>query len=328
MDLTKTHIAKDLKVARPLLSCRYSPDGNYVFAGSEDYQVWRFPTAQGEPVPLDTSAWVRSLAIADAGQTLITGGYDGRLIWWDALAEQPVAQRSLEAHDGWIRSIAVSPDGQMLASVGNDLRVQLRNVSDGELVREMTGHERYIYNVAFHPTQPLLVTGDLYGNLFEWDLRSGEKNREWKSESLSKYDKGFRAQIGGFRGMVFNADGTQLICSGITNVSNAFAGVGNPSVVIFDYAKGEQTIEHLSKGPLQGVAWNVVLHPENAIISSTGGSGGHLLFWKPGEKETFHQLKMPSDVRDLSLSPDGRTIAAAHANGHLSLCLLDEKPSA
>ena len=327
MDFTKTHVAKDLKVDRPLLSCCYTPDGQYVFAGSEDFQVWRFPTGEGESVAFNTEAWVRSLAVVDEGKTLITGGYDGRMMWWDALSGQPTATRTVDAHAGWIRSIAISPDGKTLASVGNDLIVKLWNVADGTTIRELKGHEHYIYNVAFHPTQLLLVTGDLYGNLFEWDLNSGEKKREWKSESLSKYDTGFRAQIGGFRGLKFSHDGKQLACCGITNVSNAFAGVGNPSVVIFDYDKGEQTIEHLSKGPLQGVAWNVVLHPENVIISCTGGSGGNLLFWKPGEKETFHQLKMPSDVRDLCLSPDGKYVAAAHGNGHLSLCLLDAKPA-
>ncbi len=325
MDVTKTHIEKDYKADRPLLSCCYAPNGEHVFVGCEDYKVWRFNVADGSKVELDTDAWTRALLIVDSGKTLITGGYDGRLIWWDALAETPVATKTLDAHKGWIRSLAVSPDGTKLASVGNDLIVKLWNIADGKLVRELKGHESYVYNAAFHPNGKTLVTGDLYGNLFDWDWTTGEKKRAWKAETLTKYDKGFYAQIGGFRGMVFSPDGTQLVCSGITNVSNAFAGIGNPSVVIFDYAKGEQVIEHLSKGPLKGVAWNVALHPEKVIVSSTGGSGGNLLFWKPGEKETFHQLKMPSDVRDFALSPNGQHLAAAHANHHLSICKLDVK---
>lgn len=327
MDATKTHVAKDYKVDRPLISCRFSPDGNYVFAGSEDYHVWRFKVEDGSSVSLDTDAWVRALTFTADGQTLITGGYDGRLIWWSAFAETPAATRTVAAHDGWIRAIAVSPDGKVLASAGNDLIVKLWNVADGTLLRELKGHESHIYNVAFHPSGATLVTGDLYGNLFDWDLTTGEKKRNWTAESLSKYDKGFRAQIGGFRGLAFSSDGKQLAGSGITNVSNAFAGVGNPSVVIFDYENNKQTIEHLSKGPLQGVAWNVAFHSDGMIISSSGGSGGYLLFWKAGEKETFHQLKLPSDVRDLALSPDGVSIVAAHANGHLSICRMEPKPA-
>lgn len=325
MDISKTHIEKDYKADRPLLSCCFSRDGKHVFVGSEDYKVWRYQVSDGAKVEFDTEAWVRALCISQDDKTLITGGYDGRLIWWNAKSETSASTKAIDAHDGWIRTLALSPDGKTLASVGNDKVVKLWDSIDGSLKQELNGHESYVYNVVFHPDGKSLITGDLYGNIFDWDLTSGDKKRSWVAETLTKYDKSFRAQIGGFRGMIFNDDGTQLICSGITNVSNAFAGIGNPSVVVFDYAKGEQIIEHLSKGPLKGVAWNVALHPEKFIISSTGGSGGYLLFWKPGEKEPFHQLKMPSDVRDLALSPKGTHVAAVHSNSHLSICKLDEK---
>lgn len=325
MDFTKTHVEKDYTADGPLISCCYCPDGKYVFVGSEDYKVWRFTVADGVKVPLDTDAWVRNIAMLPSQQQVLTVGYDGRLIWWDALGEKVQQVREITAHDGWIRSLAISPDQKTIATVGNDKLVKLWNAETGEAIKELSGHESYIYNVVFHPNGQNLVTGDLYGNIFDWDLSTGEKKRSWVAESLTKYDKTFHAQIGGFRGMIFNQDGTQLVCSGITNVSNAFAGIGNPSIVVFDYAKGEQLIEHLSKGPLKGVAWNVVLHPGNVVIGSTGGSGGYLLFWKQGEKEPFHQLKLKSDVRDFALSPDNQYVAAVHSNKHISICRLGEK---
>ena len=49
------------------------------------------------------------------------------------------------------------------------------------------------------------------------------------------------ADHGGARGMAFAADGSKLACSGITNVSNAFAGVGNPAVVLIDWKSGKST---------------------------------------------------------------------------------------
>lgn len=325
MDVTQTHIAHDYAISRPLISCRFSPDGKYIFTGSEDYQVWRVQVSDGAKVALNADAWVRAIVFAAQGNQVITGGYEGRIHVWETNAETPVAIQTIEAHPSWIRTLAVSPDQQLLASAGNDRVVKLWSLTTFELVTELQGHDSHIYSAAFHPSGQALVTGDLNGNLIDRDVKSGEKKRTWKAESLSKFDAGFVAQIGGFRGMEFSQDGSLLACSGITNVSNAFAGVGNPSVVIFDYAKAEQTIEHLSKGPVQGVAWNVKLHPDGTIISCTGGSGGNLLFWKPGEKEPFHQMSMPSDVRDLDLSPDGSLLACAHGNGHLSLCLMDAK---
>ena len=83
---------------------------------------------------------------------MITGGFDGRLIWWPTEGEKLEPIRTIEAHDGWVRAVVVSPDGSLVASVGNDLKVKLWNVADGKLVREMTGHESHIYNAVFWKT--------------------------------------------------------------------------------------------------------------------------------------------------------------------------------
>ncbi|MEW4489190.1 hypothetical protein AB1L42_14000 [Thalassoglobus sp. JC818] len=325
MDITKTHIQSDWEVSKPLLSCLFHPSGEFVFSGSEDYCVWRVKVADGTKEQLDCDAWVRALGFADSGNMLITGGYDGKLNFWEDILSTPKIRKSIEAHAGWIRAIAVSPDQSLVASVGNDLVVRLWRTSDGELQHEFRGHESHIYNVCFHPSLPHLVTGDLMGQLIEWNITDGNQIRTWKAESLSKYDNGFRAQIGGFRGLTFGPDGKTLAGSGITKVSNAFAGIGNPSVVVFDYTDVEKMTEYLTKEPLQGVAWNVRLHPDGTIISGCGGSGGSLLFWKPGQTEQVHQLKLPSDVRDLDLSADGKRLSVALANGHLAVCLMDEK---
>lgn len=326
MDATQTHLAKTLSHNSPLLSCRFSPSGSMVFAGSEDYQVRRFSLDSDQKTAFDTDAWVRSLVITKDESTLITAGYDGRLIWWPAASESPTAIRTVDAHAGWIRGIALSPDETLLASVGNDLMVKVWEVSTGKLIREMSGHDSHIYNVAFHPSGNNIVTGDLMGNLIDWEVASGKQLRTWKAESLSKFDKGFVAQIGGFRGLKFNQDGSQLLGSGITNVTNAFAGVGNPSVVCFDWSTGKQLTEHLSKGKVQGVAWGLASHPDGTIIAATGGSGGFLLFWKPGEVNEFHSMKLKDVGRDMDLSSDGVTLAIAHYNGTISVCRM-EKPA-
>lgn len=319
MDVTKTHTAHDLAHDSPLISCRYDPSGQYVFAGSQDYNVWRFEVTTGAKTAYAADAWVRGMAFDRSRQQMITGGYDGRLIWWPVTGDDPQPQRTLEAHDGWIRAVSVSPDDQLLASAGNDQVVRLWDLNDGSLVHELTGHESHIYNVAFHPDGKRLATGDLMANVCDWDLPSAERQRSWQAESLQKYDKTFVATIGGFRGMTFSPDGRFLACGGITNVTNAFAGVGNPSVVVFDWESGGQQIEHLSKAKLRGVAWGVVMHPDNIRIAASGGSGGYLLFWKPDQVEEFHQLKLKDTARDLDLSPDGLHLATAHHNGHITI---------
>ncbi|HAD60913.1 MAG TPA: hypothetical protein DCG12_16860 [Planctomycetaceae bacterium] len=326
MDMTKTHLAVDLVHNRPMISCRFDPSGKYIFCGSEDYSVWRFDAVTKEKVAFPVEAWVRGLTFADGGKTLITAGYDGRLLWWLVESSEPKPIRSIQAHQGWARAVAVSPDGGLTASVGNDLVVRVWKTDSGEKLHEFTGHESHIYNVTFHPKEEgQLVSGDLKGNLKHWDLKSGKLKRECKAESLQKFDSGFVAHIGGFRGLEFTPDGKFLLGSGITNVTNAFAGVGNPSVVAFDWSTVKQTIEHLSKGKIRGVAWGVAAHSSGVRIAATGGSGGFLLFFKPDEKNEFHNMKLKDVGRDLDLSPDGMQLAIAHHNGHVSLLWMDEK---
>jgi WD40 repeat protein len=327
-DPAKTHMVKDWAHTGPLISCAFDPAGKWVFAGAQDSKIWRFDFENGNKTELaGHESWVRAMAFANGGQTLITGGYDGRLIWWPVAAEKPAPIRAIEAHQGWIRAMATSPDGATLASVGNDLVVRLWNASDGAPIRELAGgHERHIYNVAFHPIDKHLVTGDLMGKFVDWDLPAGKEARRLTIPVLSKYDPTFLADIGGPRGLKFSADGSQLAASGITNVSNAFAGIGTVCVVLVNWADGKEIVQYASKAEVKGVAWNVAFHPTGFLVAATGGQGGgHLFFWKGMEKHEFHTLKLPNVARDLALGPDQSHLATPHYDGHLRVWRMTDK---
>lgn len=315
VEATKTHPIHEFAHDSPLIGCRFDPAGGHVFAGAQDFKVWRWRLADGTKTGLNTQSWARALAFVDGGRVLVTGGYDGRLMWWPAADTKLTPIRTVEAHAGWIHAVAASPDGSLIASVGNDQIVRLWNAATGKPVREMPGHDSAIYNVAFHPGGKRLATGDLMANVIDWEVSTGRMMRTWKAESLVKYDTTFLAFIGGFRGMTFNREGTRLAGSGITNVSNAFAGIGNPSAIVFDWETGKPVVEHLSRKNVRGVAWGVVLHPDGTTITAVGGNGGYLHFWKAGEKHEFHELKLGSDARDLDLCSDGLRLATAHFDG-------------
>jgi WD40 repeat protein len=328
-DPTKTHVAQTIVHPAPLIACRFDPTGKYVFAAAQDYRVWRYELGTEEkPEPTEFGgheSWVRAIAFSPDGKTLITGGYDGRLVWSPAGAEKPEPARTVEAHDGWIRAIAVSPDGELLASVGNDLLVKLFSAKDGSPVGELSGHESHIYNVAFHPDGDQLATGDLMGNFLHWDLKAMNEQRRFTEEALHKYDNTFWADIGGPRGMTFSPDGSLLAASGITNVSNAFAGVGNPTVVVFDWEAGKRKVQYVGSKKPRGTGWGVVMHPAGFTIGVSGGSGGFLLFWKGDQQNEFHQVKLPDTGRDLALHVDGLRLATAHYNGRLVISKMADK---
>src|SRR5262249_8297146 len=152
---------------------------------------------------------------------------------------KPTPTRTIQAHRGWVRALSVSPDGQLLATCGNDNLIKLWTTSDGKLVREFAGHTSHVYNVAFHPNGKELASGDLKGVVKHWDLAKEASVRDFDAKLLHKYDQTFGADHGGVRSMAFSADGSLLACAGITDVTNAFAGIGKPLVILFDWQSGK-----------------------------------------------------------------------------------------
>ena len=325
LDAAKTHVAKEIKIGSPLISCRHDPSGRYIFAGAQDYQVWRWEPATNEKVQLKgADAWVRAITFSPDGKTMLTGGYDERLLWWPIDGDKPT--RTITAHQGWIKAVAVSPDGSLIATSGNDRLIKLWSFADGKLVRTLTGHESRVYNIAFHPDGQHLASSDLKCNVFDWEIANGKLARKLKAEKMHSYDKTFMADIGGARAMQFNADGSQLAIAGITNVTNAFACVGNPAVVVLDWKSGKNLIQHLAKETFRGVAWGVALHPNGMVVAGAGGpGGGQLYFWKKDGKNEFHKFKMKDTCRDLHLSPNPTQLVTAHYDGHLRISQMSEK---
>ncbi len=329
IDPAQTHQAGEFKYQAPLLTCRFDPSGQHVFATSEDFSIQRWNLADGKVTPLaGHQSWVWSLAFHPSGSTLYSGGYDGRLIFWDASAAAPAPARTIAAHDGWVRAVAVSPDGNLLATAGNDNLVKIWNAADGAHVLSCVGHENHVYNVAFHPTRPVIISGDLKGVVREWDIASGEELRQFDGSTLWKYDKGFGADIGGVRSIAIGADGQHLACGGITEVSNAFAGIGTPLVVVFELEKGEKIQSFMTTKKFRGVTTGVFFHPQGFVIGSTSGhDGGHLLFWKLDAAAEFFALKLPDSARGLDLHRDLARLATCGQDGKVYLWQMTPKAS-
>jgi WD40 repeat protein len=329
IDAAKTHPLLEHKHSRPLTACRWDPLARYIFFGAEDNLVHRFDIAAKMVTPLSAhDSWVRAIGCSPSGEFVYTGGYDGRLIWWPAAAEKPQPIRVVDAHQGWLRALAVSPDGQRLATCGNDNLVKLWNATDGQLVSTLAGHSTHVYNVAFHPSGTALASCDLKGVLKEWDVVAGAAKRDLAAAALYKYDTTFRADIGGSRSVAFRSDGAQLALGGITNVTNAFAGIGNPAVVLLEWADGKIAVQLEGKEKINAVAWGVAHHPDGFWVGlAGGGGGGWLYFWKGDAKEEFFKFKLPNNGRDLALSPDRTRVAIAHADRTLRVYALHEKQS-
>lgn len=315
----KTAVAIEYKHNRPLTCCHWDRQNRYIFFGAEDHLVHRFDVTSQAVTPLAAhDSWVRSLQTSPDGQTLYTAGYDGRLIYWNAAAEKPEPTHTIEAHTGWVRAVTVSPDGRQLATCGNDRLVKVWDTADATLIREFAGHDSHVYHVTFSHDGKTLYSSDHRGVVKSWQLSSGEAQDLATVKSLHFYDTTFRADIGGARDMSLSGDGQLLGLSGITNVTNAFAGVGDIAIALVNTqsAKVDQVLE--TKDKTKGTMWGVHYHRDGFWIGLSGGrGGGWLYFWKGDTQHEFFKLKLKNDGRGLSVAPDGRQLAVAHADSYL-----------
>jgi WD40 repeat protein len=327
----KAFVLRELVHKQPLIACRFAPQGPFVFATSEDRNIlrWDLDSAGAEPLAFaGHDSWAFALNFADGGQSLLTGGGDGTLIWWPATDAAPKPMRTILAHDGWLRAIAVASDGHAIATAGNDRIVRLWSTS-GEKLMELPGHERPVYSLAWG-ADGTLVSGDLKGVVIEWDHRAGKEARRFDAAKFYKYESGQGVDYGGVREMAFSADGKYLACAGLIEASNPLGAVSNPAVLLFDRSEGKEkeSLLQRSKEDVKGVGWGLRFHPEGFVILAAGGTGGgNLWCFKPGEANEFARVKLPNTSRGIDLHADGRRVATTHHDGKLRITALYAKPA-
>jgi WD40 repeat protein len=318
IDPAQTHEIAFGNAGSPLIGARFSPCGKFLFVSAQNNTVIRFDlTLKTKTVLSGHKSWVRALAFS--GELLFSADWAGRLIAWPYAAAKPEARFNIAAHRGWVRALAVSPDGKQLASCGNDKLVKLWSLPDAKPVATFTGHESHVYNVAFHPSGKSIVSADLKGHGKEWSLPDGKEKRSLDATVLHKYDNNFGADHGGIRSMAFDASGKLLACAGITDVSNAFAGIGQPLIVLFDWESGKRKQLLRPAAKFQGTMWGTAFLPSGHILGVAGGNGGQFYAWTADKPMSAFTFKLRSNARDLALHPDNRLVAVPLDNGNLQL---------
>jgi WD40 repeat protein len=327
MDIKQAHLAQDWAYDRPLLACRFSPDGGQVTTSSEDTTLQRWNVASGEKLVLAAhDSWVHALQYSLDGQLLVSGGCDGRLIWWPILDAEPKPIRSIEAHSGWIRGLSLSPDGKQLASVGNDLFVRLWDLATGEKLSEWSGHEKHIYSVMFHPDGQHLLTGDLAGTIHLWATANKQNVRTFDAKPLHTYEGGQRVDFGGVRSLALSADSSQLVAGGLHKATNPLGAVHEPLVLRFGYADAQLLKSQICDGIPGGVIWRVVCLPDGSTLAVCGGSsGGMLLFFNDEQEKDVHRFGLPALARDMDWHAATERVATVHHDHHLRITNLFAK---
>lgn len=310
---------------RPALTCRFDANGDWLLVGNQAHtlQRWDVFAAAKSEIPGHDSWVIHAIPLGD-GQRWVTGAYDGKLGLWEV--SQP-APKLIDAHQGFLRSMAVSADGKWIATGGNDKEVKVWSAADGSLVQTLSGHGSHIYSLTFHPSGKWLYSGDLMGVIKQWDTSNWQLVRDLDAGPLHKYDAGFAAHVGGVRSMEVSPDGKTLVAAGVGNVSNAFAGIGDPTLIQFDVETGTAAKPVAIPGTNQGSFWAVRWHPSGEFYVLAGwAQPGMLWFFKPGEEKPFHSFKLTANAYDCAWHPDGLRLAVALYDKNVSIYDISPKP--
>ena len=326
IDPKDTHLAIEFKHTSPFICCRLDPQSRFAFGSAEDNSVQRWNIATGEKTEFNLhDSWVFGLTLTPDGETLVSGGGDGRLVWWPASADEPTPTRVIEGHNGWVKFLAASPDGKLIASAGNDRVVRLWSAEDGTLVRELSGHKLDVFSVAFHPSSEFIVSGDFLGEVRLWEVKTGKYMRSCDAKSLHTYNGGQGVNYGGVLSVVVDSDGARLSACGLHRAPNPLVGRNEAVTLVYDWETGKQTEQFELKG-VRSTTWRAIFHSSGYVIGGLGGHhGGFLLFWKDGEADAVHQFVLPNTARSMDLHPDGVEVLTAHYDSHVRISHLMKK---
>jgi len=330
-------VLENLKVVKQLvrpdivLALARKPRTSQVFCGGSDFSVYELDLDQAKPEPREFGrhdSYVTGLALA--GDRLVSGGYDGRLIWWNTDSRSRV--REVPAHSKWIRRLAATPDGNVLASVADDMVCRLWEVSTGRLLGELRGHAELtpaqfpsmLYAVAISPDGRRIATGDKVGHINVWDRESGQSLAVLEVPELYTWDPiQRRHSIGGIRALAFSPDGRYLAAGGSGRISNIDHLDGQARVEVYDWQKRERTHVFVSD-KFKGLVHRLCFEPQGDWLLAAGGGDkdGFFLFYNLADKKTLAQEKVPMVIHDLVLNESADTIYAA---GHRKIMVYSTK---
>ncbi|MEQ8385349.1 MAG: hypothetical protein RH949_23610 [Coleofasciculus sp. A1-SPW-01] len=189
-----------------VIAVAFSPDGKQLLTGSYD-KTARLWDNQGQSIKELTGHQDSVIAVGFSpdGQQILTGSADTTALLWD---NQGILIKELTGHQDSVIALGFSPDGQNAVGFSPDGEQILTGSRDntarlwdnqGNLIKELTGHQGWVIAVSFSPDGQQILTGSSDGTTRLWDLQGRQIaefagyyeaiSPDWRTIALRQEDK-------------------------------------------------------------------------------------------------------------------------------------------
>lgn len=265
----------------------FSPKGDLLFSGGEDYWAYRYGYPSGlRPRGMMYTyhgGWrhsdhVSDLAVSLDGAYLATVGPARKVGIFSIDGETMTLLYEFAGHTAAIDSVAFDPTDNYIATAGADHSVRLWSLlRRPSLLFE--GHKNFVLSASFRPDSTQIATRDASGKLIIWDINQKIGLRTTVANGPSTVN--------------YSPDGRWLL-SGY-------------SQTLYDATSGNKEC-----GPFIGVT-NSAFRPTEQLIA-TGGLEGKVRLWDYNCKPAG-DFFAESVIWHVDFSPDGEEIITAGADG-------------
>jgi hypothetical protein len=156
-----------------VMDVAWLPDGSKLISASRDKTAKVFDAKTGDSlVTFNGHAEpVFGVAAAPDGKTVITSGRDKSLRRWN-VADAKEVQRITGFGDEVFR-VVVTHDGRIF-SCSADRKARVHSLASGRLLTTFSGHNDWVYSLAYNDSTKRLATGAFDGEVRIWNVQDGK----------------------------------------------------------------------------------------------------------------------------------------------------------
>ncbi|MDB6070544.1 MAG: repeat protein [Verrucomicrobiales bacterium] len=332
----KLTVAHDHQLPTGVLGLALSADGAHAYVSCVDGSVHAIDPVSGksEAFAEKHTSYASGCVLLPDGRTVISGGYDGWLMWHDTATRR--CFRRVQAHRFWNWQLALSPDGRRLAAVTGQYlpggwkyepapetepSVKVFDTLTGDLVAAFT-HGPPVLSCAFTHDGNHLAAANLMGDIKVWNLpgsAGGQPVSQWNTPDFSSWGTTkSHHYCGGIYGLAFSPDNETLLACGMGPMGDPMAGNGKMTWQRWDWKKGERRDQikdgQHGTGLMETVAW----HPDGTHFLMAGrqaqGTWNAALF-SAADGSLVHSIDTKKRITHARFTADGKSLILTGANG-------------